>query len=158
MATEDMARFWPKIDNQSPFLGCWTWTSCTNPAGYGVFRYHGAARLAHRVAWVFFRGPIQNGLCVLHQCDNPRCVNPAHLFLGTQADNVRDMDKKARRVSRPLFGDAHPRARLTSAAVVRIRSLYETGLGQKEIGSRLGVSQSTVSRVLRGAGWNHVTT
>lgn len=94
-------RFWAKV-RVAP--GCWIWVGCRNSANYGHMgigsRTDGSRRTmaAHRVSWELHNGPIPEGLCVLHHCDNPPCVNPAHLFLGTDADNVADRDAKGRQV------------------------------------------------------------
>lgn len=90
--TSTEARFWAKVDKTGD---CWVWTAATNPKGYGQFYVEGM-RLAHRVSWILAHGPIPDDLCVLHRCDHPPCVNPAHLFLGTYADNNHDRDAKGR--------------------------------------------------------------
>ena len=83
--------------------GCWEWKRATNNIGYGMFRIkQGLMRTAHRVSYELFNGPIPNGMVVCHTCDNPKCVNPDHLWAGTMLDNIRDMDSKGRRVSRPV--------------------------------------------------------
>lgn len=91
-------RFWPKVDVRG-HEECWEWTASRKERGYGVFSrpgHNNGALKAHRVSWELANGPIPDGLCVLHRCDNPPCVNPAHLFLGTIADNNRDMSLKGR--------------------------------------------------------------
>lgn len=121
MTTPVMERFWSKVRIGD---GCWEWQATRLPRGYGQFqfkldggkwRHHGA----HRVAWMLERGPIPPGVQVCHRCDNPRCVRPSHLFLGTAADNVRDMDRKGRRVSplgpRPRAEEHHAAWRSTAA-------------------------------------------
>jgi hypothetical protein len=90
-------RFWEKVDRRGPDQ-CWLWTAALTGNGYGVIRLdtHLPRVQAHRASWMLSNGPIPDGLWVLHRCDTPRCVNPAHLFLGTRADNVQDMIAKGR--------------------------------------------------------------
>lgn len=88
-----MQRFWDKVDKTD---GCWLWTAARNTKGYGRFRVDGNLVSPHRFAYELEVGPIPNGLWVLHHCDNPRCVNPGHLFLGTHSDNMRDSFAKGR--------------------------------------------------------------
>ncbi|MCK5614319.1 HNH endonuclease [Candidatus Pacearchaeota archaeon] len=82
--------------------GCWEWSGATNKDGYGVTRYDGVSQLAHRAAYIWLNGSIPNDMCVCHNCDNPKCINPAHLFIGTQQDNMDDMAKKGRRYKKSL--------------------------------------------------------
>lgn len=95
-------RFWSKVNIQGPW-DCWEWKRHRNEDGYGSFRFRGGMRLAHRVAWILSVGEIPDDLGVLHHCDNPACCNPAHIFLGTQLDNMRD----AKRKGRLARGDTH---------------------------------------------------
>jgi hypothetical protein len=88
-----MERFWNKVERGD---GCWEWRGAKSRFGYGRFIVGRNNRLAHRVAWAATRGEIPVGMNVCHRCDNPSCVNPDHLFLGTQRDNVRDMHEKGR--------------------------------------------------------------
>lgn len=150
-----------KLDERS---GCWLWTATrTNPrrgAGYG--RISSGARLivAHRVAWELFRGPIPEGLRVLHACDTPPCVNPEHLFVGTQADNIRDMRAKGRLIPPPpptpaqvLRGEDVATARLTEACVRAIRASAAT---HAELARRYGVTQQAIAAVRSRRTWRHV--
>lgn len=89
-------RLWSKVKDVEFPEQCWTWKASTLPFGYGLIRLGKRRIPAHKLAWQEVHGPVPQGLCVLHQCDNPPCVNPAHLFLGTKADNNRDMKNKGR--------------------------------------------------------------
>ena len=88
-------RFWPKVEKGSP-AECWLWKGAVNNQGYGQILFNGKVCLASRVSWVMHIGPVPDGLFVLHHCDTPACINPGHLFLGTQTDNMADMAAKGR--------------------------------------------------------------
>jgi hypothetical protein len=159
-AYEWAERFWSKADTTGD--ACWLWRGCKTRLGYGMFKIGGRAgksRAAHRLAWELTHGPIAqgggfHGTCVLHRCDNPACVRPSHLFLGTHADNMRDMASKKRfRIPR-LHGEAIGSARLKVADVESIRQRYATGaVSQRELAEAFGVSQSAVSLILAGKTW-----
>lgn len=119
-----------------PNSGCWLWTAGGVKFGYGMFNVtHEKAVPAHRVAWEIYRGPIPEGAFILHKCDTPACVNPNHLRLGTQGDNMRDMVRKGRA--------PRNRAKLSAEAVRDIRSSTLSGAA---LANKHGVSASTVSR------------
>ena len=133
---------------------CWLWTAGKR-RGYGSIRDGGRMRQAHRVAWELAHGPIPDGLCVCHKCDNPPCVNPAHLFLGTKQDNNRDRARKGRQGW--IKGESNGRARLTEDDVREIRALIELGKhSQREIGQEYGVSRTLIGRIVRSEVWTHV--
>lgn len=139
--------------------GCIEWRGSRNGRGYGTFTQPGHKTiLAHRYAYKLANGEIPAGLCVLHRCDNPACCNVDHLFLGTRADNNRDMREKGRDRQGSLFqnGEAHPRSKLTSDAVRAIRKRYGTGTTLAELAGEYGVTESTVSRVVRHEIWKEV--
>ena len=126
-----------------PNTNCWLWQGAlSGSSGYGSLRENHKAVYAHRVAWREFVGPIPFGLCVLHRCDNPPCINPDHLFLGTQADNMRDMNVKGK-------ARGGPKSKLSIAAVQEIKTLYPQ-LRQHEIGDKFGISASYVCNITRG--------
>ena len=148
--------------------GCIEWTAASVTFGYGVIFYKGRQQYAHRVAWQFAHGDIPNGMLVLHKCDNPKCVNVAHLFLGSPKDNMDDMRSKSRqRYTGGPCGDKHylrknpalvggeknGNAKLTKSAVEDIRKKYESGETQVEIAVQYGVRQCHISRIIRGESW-----
>lgn len=148
-------RFWTKVD-KSIESGCWEWLAFTNKK-YGVLKGLGGRKgkvlAAHRVSWEIHNGVIPEGLCVLHRCDNPKCVNPDHLFLGTQKDNVDDMMNKGRAIISPLKnGEQHPRTKLTHSAVRGIRELNGL-MTHKDIAELYGVCRTNITHVLNNTRW-----
>ena len=150
-------RFWEKVGIRSPDE-CWEWAGYCDNNGYGRIGEggkRGRILIASRLSWELHNGPIPDGLWVLHRCDNPSCVNPGHLFLGTQRDNVLDMYAKGRG-NRPR-GEAHVCARLTAEAIAEIRSTYMRGsISQRALGQQFGVSNVAISRIVRHKTWAHV--
>jgi len=134
-------RFWNKAQKGD---GCWEWQASVTNRGYGRFTdrsHHTSA--AHRIAWELTNGPIPDGLFVCHHCDNPKCVNPAHLFLGTNIDNVRDMESKGRK----LQGEQLGQARLTSKEVLSIRARLDGGASSRDVAADFGLGRSTVRHI-----------
>lgn len=138
--------------------GCCLWTGSKDNGGYGTIHYEGKVRKAHRVSLAAVHGDIPKGMCILHKCDNPACVNPDHLFLGTQVDNIRDMVSKGRQRSggEGRFGHEHPASRLTKPQADEIRAEYANGLSQHAIARRFHVSVMTISRLIRGISWRGI--
>ncbi len=145
------ARFWAKVNKTET---CWLWTAARDGnGGYGVF--HPTKKLsvrAHRWSWEERNGPIPTGLFVCHKCDVTACVRPAHLFLGTKADNNADMKAKGRHA----HGERMGTSKLSSKQVIKIRDLYRKGSGVKAIAHRIGTSHSTVSMIVQGVTWRHL--
>lgn len=133
-----------------PMSGCHLWTGTEN---YGVLSVSGTPYFAHRLSWVIYNGAIPDGMNVLHRCDVSCCVNPQHLFLGTQLDNVRDMDAKGRRKSNPTRGERHPRHKLTKHDVLAIRSSDELA---STLAARMGVSDTLIYGIRKRTHWPHV--
>lgn len=153
-----LAEFWNRTDRSGE---CWVWTGDKLPTGYGVVRWKGLPHRhtrVHRIAWELARGPIPDGLWVLHRCDNPPCIRPDHLFLGTNADNMADMAAKGRwrPPAVPLLGERHPRSRLTDEAVRQIRARRRAGEPLAVIARDFGIAQTTVSGIALGHAWRHV--
>lgn len=153
-------RFWPKVDVRGP-LECWPWIAAKDHHGYG--RVHFGRRnqyiKAHRASWLIANGALPpKGFGVLHRCDNPGCVNPAHLFLGTHADNMHDMFAKGRRTAKTgTVGEKNFSAKITEKDVLEIRALYaKGGITQEALGKKFGLSQYPISRIVRRVGWKHV--
>lgn len=151
----DAARFWAKVDRSGPPGSCWTWTASRRGGlGYGSYRSRGRLCSAHRFSWQLVHGQVPDGICVLHRCDVPSCVNPAHLFLGTHRDNTNDKVAKGRQAR--VRGERHGLSKLTAPRVIEIRARLALGANQYDLASAYGVSQPTISQVARGVTWRHV--
>jgi hypothetical protein len=148
-------RFWSKVDKPSP-EECWLWLGSTDSHGYGSFgdkkgnQWHGFP--AHRVAWELTNGPIPDGQIACHRCDNPPCVNPRHLFLGTDLDNVRDMDAKGRRVS--ARAEKVGSTKLTWDQVRAIRVEYRPWkVSMHKLAARYGVHHTVILDIIHNRTW-----
>lgn len=138
-----------------PNSGCLLWTGAVDRPGYGQLLVNGKWVGAHRAAWALEHGPIPTGLMVCHKCDVPACVNPAHMFLGTAADNTRDAARKGRLIiPRQPLGEASPNAKLTTAEV---RSILADNRPCGTIAASYGVAFSTISMIKRGINWRHIS-
>lgn len=150
------ARFWSKVDRSGGPDACWLWTATVKSTGYGEIKYRGVHWGAHRLAYVLEVGPIPDGMWVLHRCDNRRCVNPAHLFLGTHTDNMRDASGKGR-IRGFESGENHPHAVLTADQVRAIRNLHAAGgKTYSEIGRELGIAPELVRPIVLRRSWRHM--
>ncbi len=140
-----MERFWSKVEKTD---WCWNWKAGKGSDGYGIFWDipNKTSRRAPRVAWELENGPIPEGMWILHHCDNPACVNPSHLYIGTAADNNGDAIRRGRNPPIPQ--------KLTAEQVIEIRALpYQP---QGKIAAMYGVSQVTISKILRRKSWKHI--
>lgn len=148
-------RFWKYVNKTD---SCWLWTGATLDFGYGVINLggkNGKAERAHRLSWIMHNGPINDGLLVCHKCDVPACVNPDHLFLGTNADNMADCRLKRRydRVLRPK-GAKHGMSRLLEREVLAIRAEYEqSNPSYRVLAEKYGVSLQQIFRIVKRQSW-----
>lgn len=148
-------RFWARVDKNGP-NGCWIWLGCRDKWGYGDMSVRSKHIQSHRFAWKLLRGD-PGKLDCLHKCDNPPCCNPDHIYLGTDADNIRDMHARGR----ALVGERSPKAKLTEAAVRAIRREYNGSTRGKpsnaaELAARYGVRRGTIVQVAKGTLWAHL--
>lgn len=136
-------RFWEKVQ-YSP--GCWEWTASRDQAGYGLFKLTtDTLKRAHRLVMGDPDG------CVLHRCDNPPCVNPLHLYVGTKKDNAGDRESRGRGVVPRLKGEGHPQCKLTDGQAEQIKALAQKGtVSQRRIAAMFGISQAHVSEIKNG--------
>lgn len=181
---ETVRRFWNRVNKRGPVprhapgLGrCWVWDRGCTAGGYGRLHVNGEEVYAHRLSWTMAYGAIPaDKPCVCHHCDNPACVRPSHLWVGTKGDNLRDMAAKGRsgatvHPERYPKGDQHPsrlhpetrlrgesngNSRLSEADVREIRKRSNMGEIQGSIAAAVGVHQRTIGRIVRGETWKHV--
>lgn len=138
--------------SKDPRTGCWNWTGSFQSGGYGEISVRGRKLRAHRYFWEDANGPIPAGLIVCHRCDNPKCVNPEHLFLGTHRDNCEDKVSKGRASAGKL--ERHGHAKLTVASVEEMRAQKEAeGTSYRDLGRAFGVSETVARKAVLGITW-----
>ena len=151
MDDKDVQRFWSKVDKSGGEDACWEWQGYTAD-GYGSIKIDGKMTRVHRLSWILHNGVIPDGLCICHHCDNRKCCNPTHLFMGTRADNNYDMERKGR--GRNLKGEKHGMAKLTLKQVKEIRKLHRKGyLNQADLAKRYGVNRTTIWEIIHRNNW-----
>lgn len=144
-------RFWSKVEITD---GCWNWIGAKIPKGYGMLGVNNKMIYVHRWLYANYIKKIPVGLCVCHHCDNPSCVRPSHLFLGTQAENVADMIAKGRQ--RQVKGEEHGGAVLTEANILEIRKRYKSGCTQTALAKEFKVTQTNVQHITSRKSWKHI--
>lgn len=133
--------------------GCWIWTACSSHFGYGQFSLCGGRCIrAHIASYKIFIGPVPPGAFVLHSCDNPACVCPTHLFLGSQSDNMADKTSKERQAR----GGTHGMARLNEQLVLEIRTKFSAGITKAALAREYGISRNHAGRIVSGECWGHI--
>jgi hypothetical protein len=158
------SRFWMRVNKDGPIVthvdgidACWVWAGMRDKRGYG-FLYVGGAKkvLAHRFSWELANGEISSGMHVLHRCDNPNCIRPSHLFVGTHADNMRDMASKGRARSGGCRGSGYNRAVLDEASVAVVMAQLAEGIPTGQVARNFGVSRGAILAISIGRTWTHV--
>lgn len=150
---KDIARFWSYVDTSAGSDGCWPWKNTkTIHFGHGKFGWRKRTLQAHRVAYELVFGAIPDGMCVCHRCDNPACVNPAHLFAATHRENMADRDRKSRQAK----GENAGLARLGPNQVTEIRRRRANGETQQSIADDFGITQANVSMIVLRRTWKHI--
>jgi HNH endonuclease/Homeodomain-like domain-containing protein len=146
-------RFWEKTKLVG---GCWEWQGCLDyPNGYGRSYFRGRSRRTHRIAFILAKGEIPDGLFVCHTCDNKKCCNPDHLFVGTYLDNIADKVAKNRQY-RP-YGELQVNAKLTDFQAKEIIRLWEAGgVRHQDLADKFGIHRSTVCRIINRKRWVHL--
>lgn len=176
MNTEDTARFFSKVQQGHPDQ-CWLWIAARDKDGYGRFFLNGQTRRAHRVSYEIVHGPIPDELETLHSCDNPPCVNPNHISVGTSLDNSQDCIQKGRHIwtTNPercprghahylygqvvcsLPGETNPAAKLTEVQVIAIRAAHAEGqFNYRQIATCYGVTAECIGHIVRRRAWKHI--
>lgn len=171
---KSIIRFWKKVDKDISEIyyngtKCWEWQK-GRISGYGCSKIEGHVILSHRVSWILSNGDIENDLCILHRCDNRKCVNPDHLFIGTKGDNNRDRENKGRgnhafgdrngsrkHNEKMLRGNENGNAKLTELQVIEMINLYRNGETNKEkLGRMFGINGSHVGNIVNRRNWKHL--
>lgn len=164
---EARTRFWSYVDKNAG-TDCWLWRGDRSKFGYGRFLFLGERTQAHRYAYELAHGPISEGLVLCHKCDVPECVNPEHMFVGTQKDNIQDCVRKgrwpvgqahwcSRKPELVKRGERAGNSKLSEAQVTEIYRLCCSGSSYSEVAALLGINRATAVQIHKGKTWNHVT-
>ena len=143
LSEKDIARFWSKVEIGNPDE-CWEWKACKDNKGYGQLVFQQKHFQSHRFSWIIQEGDIPEDMKICHKCDNRSCVNPAHLFIGTQKENLLDMASKGR----------HANLKMTKEDVLNVRLLIKQKVPDSVIARRYGVSQSSIYYIKNGKNWS----
>lgn len=159
LSERDIARFWSKVEIGNPDE-CWEWKAGNNGRGYGKFYVGGDGnpqRYAHRISWSLANGDIPEGLILCHKCDNPKCINPDHLFLGTQAENMQDASKKGRCKPSMAHGNSSGHNKIDEKDIPDVKKMIAEGVSLKTIADIYGVSKQSIFHIKTGRNWSWIT-
>ena len=134
----------------------WQWKAGKSSAGYGLMWIGKKLEYAHRISYIIHNGKISPGMHVLHSCDDPGCVNPEHLHLGTNEDNIREKVERGRSVNQVYYGEENPKAKFTNKQIIDIRKRYKNGTRQCVFVKEYGVSRTTISDIVNRKIWKHI--
>lgn len=147
LTDEQLKRFWAKVNKREPDA-CWEWTAWTIKGGYGQYRIGDSKYLTHRISYSIANGD-PGKLCVCHRCDNPKCVNPIHLWLGTLQEDMKDRDQKGRQAR----GETQGLSELTEN---QVREIIASGDSHQGLANQYGVTRANISYIKRGETWKHI--
>lgn len=145
-----MDRLWDRTDRNTD---CWMWQGGKDRKGYGLISVNGKMMRAHRLAWELTYGSIPHGLCVCHHCDHPACINPEHLFVGTNLENMQDKVRKGHPNGGIVYGERNGASKLTSLQVEEIRHLHTTGISDRKLAVLFCIGKSQVNRIVNNLNW-----
>jgi|WetSurMetagenome_2_1015567.scaffolds.fasta_scaffold29718_5 hypothetical protein len=153
-------RFYDNVIKGEAVADCWIWSKWLDKDGYGRMTFKGKKYAAHRLSRIVNNGEIPYNLYVLHKCDNPSCVNPDHLFLGTQQDNIDDCRNKGRANTshnfKKIYGSSNGSSHITEQDVLNIRLRYDKGVQQKILANQFGIGRATVWAIVHRHSWTHI--
>lgn len=145
--------FWERVEKRGQD-DCWQWTGTLSKRGYGAIKYDHRSLRASHISYELHFGSIPNGLVICHTCDNPGCVNPKHLFAGTQLENMQDCHRKGR--YSPVDGQLNPNSKLTESDVIEIRRLAANGESQAALARQFGVTKANINDIVHRHRWKHI--
>lgn len=164
LTEQDIRRFWSYVEKTD---GCWWWKNKPSSSGYGTFGVRKRYIMAHRLSYFMAKGAFPDLLCICHTCDNPLCVRPDHLWVGTDAANIADRDQKGRTCKGNIhhwhtnpaqfFGERNPAAKLTPEQMLQLRHDREIlGMSYPKLGAKYGISFAQAYRIVQRTSWKHI--